>query len=55
MILVSKQVTKPRLEMFDFSEFFSVAFHATVRAKFPTVGDNDIVKFDHVYLNTGNR
>ena len=40
--------------MLHFSEFFSVAFHATVVARFPTVTDGQKVKFDKVKLNTGN-
>ena len=40
--------------MINFSEFFSVAFHATISVQYPTIGENEIMKFDRVTLNTGN-
>ena len=40
--------------LFPFSGFFSVAFHATVNERYPTIGSGEKVKFDKLKLNTGN-
>ena len=39
---------------FIFSDFFSVAFHATITSNFPINVNGEKVKFDGVKLNTGN-